>query len=225
MNVPEPVQKLYEALSGIPPEFDKARELLAAYQPTEEELMRVAIELVENVMAEHDAMNKKWPSATSDKTHRGWLYDTFQFLLEHGMNPNTILEKGTTEEDNVMMSFKYLYGADMAANVMRLLLEHGADPNLEMDGGSPFDWIDLGLSFDPIYKKWLCTHLVQCIMVMQAYGGEFDDSVPFVMREGYTSEIFKEFEKFDYRFGKEKGWPGNIHVFEQATGKTVADYV
>ena len=40
---------------------------------------------------------------------------------------------------------------------------------------------------------------------MQAYGGRFDDgTVPFVMRDGLGSEIFKEFEKFDYQFGNEK---------------------
>ena len=41
----------------------------------------------------------------------------------------------------------------------------------------------------------------------------------------YRSEIFKEFEKFDYRFGTEKGHLGPIHIFEKATGTVVADYI
>jgi hypothetical protein len=45
------------------------------------------------------------------------------------------------------------------------------------------------------------------------------------MCEGYRSEIFKEFEKFDYRFGTEKGHLGPIHIFEKATGTVVADYI
>ena len=35
----------------------------------------------------------------------------------------------------------------------------------------------------------------------------------------------KEFEKFDYRFGTEKGHLGPIHIFEKATGTVVADYI
>lgn len=87
-------------------------------------------------------------------------------------------------------------------------------------------WVEMELHIDPIYERLYCDNLVQCLLVMQAYGGKFDDgTVPFVMRDGLGSEIFKEFEKFDYQFGNEEGAPGYIHVFERATRKIVADYV
>ena len=53
---------------------------------------------------------------------------------------------------------------------MRLLLEHGGDPNLDVDSLTPLSWMDDELCIDPIWKRWCCDHLVQCLMVMQAYG-------------------------------------------------------
>lgn len=47
----------------------------------------------------------------------------------------------------------------------------------------------------------------------------------FRCAKGTASEIFKEFEKFDYRFGTEKGHSHLIHIFEKATGTVVADYI
>ena len=44
-------------------------------------------------------------------------------------------------------------------------------------------------------------------------------------REPSVEEVKKEFEKFDYRFGTEKGHLGPIHIFEKATGTVVADYI
>ena len=233
MNVPEPVQKLYEALSCIPPDFDKAQELLAAYQPTEEELMWVAVELTDNTMGEYrDVMDEGCTSVTLDGMHRNYLYDTILFLLEHGLKPNTVINKGSmSDADNAMFCLKFTDGPDVAARVMRLYMEHGGDPNLyirENYGETLLSNIEFDIYEYGDYEKPDDENLVQCVMVLQAYGGgwigkdkKFHTS--FTMREGYSSEIFKEFEKFDYRTGREEH-PGNIHVFEKATGVTVADY-
>lgn len=229
-NVPEQVKNLYEALSCIPPEFDRARELLAAYQPTEEELMRVAIELAGDTFCEYsDAMSEERPGKKPEHLHRDYLYDEMAFLLEHGLNPNTLLEPDT-DAQNVMINLAFTDGPDVAARVMRLLLEHGGDPNLYVQGETPTTWVDDEMCIDPAYTREYFDNRVQVAMVLQAYGGGWMGKdkkfyTPFTMREGYSSEIFKAFEKFDYRFGEKEGWPGDIHVFEKATGKTVADYV
>lgn len=219
MKVPENVKKMYEVLSCIPPDFEAAKALFAEYQPSEEELMWLAVELIENT---YDEYLDKIPGAT----HRDFLCQTLDFLLEHGLNPNARYGEGTSEEDDVMSALKFVYGPDEGAKTMRLLLEHGGDPNLPTSFSTPINWIDMELCLEPIEDKDLCMNFVQCLMVMQAYGGHFEDgAVPFSMREGYDSAIFKEFEKFDYRFGQERGNPGSIHIFEKATGKVVADYV
>ena len=214
VKIPESVKKMYEVLSCIPPDFEAAEKLFARYQPTEEEMMWLAVELTEN--AYEEAENRKF------------LYRVMDFLLEQGLDPNTRYAPDTTEEENVMSALKFVYGTDEGARTMRLLLEHGGDPNLEMDCWTPFEWIDTDLSIDPLSaeEKDLCENFVQCLLVMQAYGGHFKDgAVPFVMRDGYSSEIFKEFEKFDFRIGHDEEKPGCIHVFEKATGTVVADYI
>lgn len=222
MNVPAAVETMKEALSEIPPDFAAAERLFGNYQPTEEELMWLAVELIENT---YDEYLDKTPGAA----HRDFLCQTIGFLLEHGLNPNTVYGGGTPEEDDAMSALKFVYGPDEGAKTMRLLLEHGGDPNLPTDFSTPFGWIDteLGLEpIDPMEDKDLSVNFVQCLLVMQAYGGRFEDgAVPFVMREGYRSDIFKNFEDYDYWIGTDAGHPGLIHVFEKATGKIVADYV
>ena len=235
MEVPELVKNLYEVLSSIPPEFDRAQELLAAYQPTEEELMWVAVELTEHTMCEYSDMRSGvFPDMIPGYLHRDYLYDATAFLLEHGLNPNTVINEGSMfDADNAMFQLKFTDGPDVAARVIRLYMEHGGDPNLyirENYGETLLSCIEYDIYEFGDYEKPDDENLVQCVIVLQAYGGGWRGKdkkfhTPFTMREGYSSEIFKEFEKFDYRFGKEKGHPGDIHVFEKATGKTVADYV
>jgi len=215
MEISGHVKKLYDALSCIPPDFEAAQALFAEQQPDEQELMWLAVELTENAYEE-------------DAECRKFLYSVISFLLEQGLDPNTRYAPGTTEEDDVMSALKFVYGPDEGARTMRLLLEHGGDPNLETDWGTPFEWIDTDLSFAPLFaeEKDQCENFVQCLLVMQAYGGHFKDgAVPFVMRDGYRTEIFKEFEKFDFRIGHDEEEHGSIHVFEKATGTVVADYI
>ncbi|MFV8290257.1 hypothetical protein, partial [Faecalibacterium taiwanense] len=73
---------------------------------------------------------------------------------------------------------------------------------------TPLSWMDDEMAHSIRFgEDGRCDHLVQCLMVMQAYGGGWHGTDgkfhrPFSMCEGYRSEIFKEFEKFDYRFGQ-----------------------
>ena len=231
MKVSESVKKRCDVLSCIPPDFKTAETLFAEQQPTEQELMWLAVELADNTFGEYrDMLNENCPRVTPGKVHRDYLYDTILFLLDHEMNPNTVVDEHTTEAENIMAVLRFTDGPDVAARTMRLLLEHGGDPNLDVDSLTPLSWMDDELCIDPIWERWCCDHLVQCLMVMQAYGGGWHGTDgkfhrPFSMCEGYRSEIFKEFEKFDYRFGTEKGHLGPIHIFEKATGTVVADYI
>lgn len=231
MEASETVKRMYDALSCISPDFAAAKALFTEYQPSEEELMWLAVELTENTFGEYgDMLNEKCSSVMPGKVHRDHLYDTILFLLNHGLNPNTVVDEGTTESENVMPELRFTDGPDVAARTMRLLLEHGGDPNLDIDSDTPLTWIDDELCIDPIWERHYCDHLVQCLMVMQAYGGGWEGKdgkfhQPFLMREGYSSKIFKEFEKFDYCFVEDENDPSSIHIFEKATGKIVADYI
>lgn len=172
MKVSESVKKMCDVLSCIPPDFKTAETLFAEQQPTEQELMWLAVELADNTFGEYrDMLNENCPRVTPGKVHRDYLYDTILFLLDHEMNPNTVVDEHTTEAENIMAVLRFTDGPDVAARTMRLLLEHGGDPNLDVDSLTPLSWMDDELCIDPIWERWCCDHLVQCLMVMQAYGG------------------------------------------------------
>ena len=236
MNVPAAVETMKEALSQIPPDFAAAERLFGTYQPTDEELMWLAVELTDNTFCEYG--DWLWEKTASEqpreKQHRDFLFDTISFLLERGLKPNAVIDADSLgEEDNAMFLLQYTDGPDVAARVMRLYMEHGGDPNLYLKSGygdTLISEIEFEIYEYGSYKKPKDENLVQCVMVLQAYGGGWDGKdgmfhQPFTMCEGYDSTILKEFERFDYRIGAEQGHPGPIHVFEKATGKIVADYI
>ena len=167
MKVTAQVRKLYSVLSCIPPDFEMAETLIAMHRPSEEEMMWLAVELAENTFGEYgDALVGGNLSAAQVRLHRDYLYDTVHFLLEHGMNPNTIVDQGTTETANIMADLRFTEGPDMAARTMRLLLEHGGDPNLEGCTLTPMIWMEMELHIDPIYERLYCDNLVQCLSLI-----------------------------------------------------------
>ena len=92
MKVSESVKKMCDVLSCIPPDFKTAETLFAEQQPTEQELMWLAVELADNTFGEYrDMLNENCPRVTPGKVHRDYLYDTILFLLDHEMNPNILL--------------------------------------------------------------------------------------------------------------------------------------
>lgn len=219
----EQIQQLYELLSQLPPELDTARKMMESEHPSELELAWLAKEVVDNTFSEYRDLIVDKTLEAPGSLHREYLYQTVEFLLEQGLNPNIVVDN----EENVMFGLEFTDGPDVAAKVMRLLLEHGGNPNLYVVSDNLVSEIEFEIYEYRSYKKPKDEHRVQLTMVLQAYGGHWpkDNSVTYTMRDGYKAEIFKEFEKFDYRTGYEAGSPGYIHIFEKATGKTVADYL
>ena len=151
MKVSESVKKMCDVLSCIPPDFKTAETLFAEQQPTEQELMWLAVELADNTFGEYrDMLNENCPRVTPGKVHRDYLYDTILFLLDHEMNPNTVVDEHTTEAENIMAVLRFTDGPDVAARTMRLLLEHGGDPNLDVDSLTPLSWMDDELCIEQI---------------------------------------------------------------------------
>lgn len=219
----EQMQQLYELLSQLPPELDTARKMMENERPSGLELAWLAKEVAGDTFGEYgDSLCDETPAAPGS-LHREYLYQTVEFLLEQGLNPNITVD----DEENIMFELKYTDGPDVAAKVMRLMLEHGGDSNLYVVSDNLVSEIEFDMYEFGEYEKPRDEHRVQLTMVLQAYGGHWpkDNSVTYTMRDGYKAEIFKEFEKFDYRTGYESGSPGYIHIFEKATGKTVADYL
>ena len=227
----ERMKRLYGLLSQIPPEYDAARRMLEAEKPGEEELAWLAAELVNDTFGEYrDWLHNGAPMAVPGKRHRDYLYQVIELLLEQGLNPNAVVQRKSGEKENALMNLCYTDGPDVAAKTMRLLLEHGADSNVYVDLNTPLTSVDEGMHIAPIYERWFFDNLVQCAMVLQAYGGYWIGGdkathTPFLICGGDGAEMFKEFEKFDYSFGNAEGHPGYVHIFNKDTGEIVADYI
>ena len=56
MKVSESIRKMCDVLSCIPPDFKTAETLFAEQQPTEQELMWLAVELADNTFGEYRDM-------------------------------------------------------------------------------------------------------------------------------------------------------------------------
>jgi hypothetical protein len=106
-------------------------------------------------------------------------------------------------------------------------LEHGGNPNLVVDGESVFSDYDFEVMFR-INEGENVAYIIKCWLVLMSFGGRFSDgSLPVNMAEGYTPDIFKNYEKFSWNIEyieKRQDSPDQwtMHIYETATGVEVA---
>ncbi|MBR6513575.1 MAG: hypothetical protein IKT46_01950 [Clostridia bacterium] len=107
---------------------------------------------------------------------------------------------------------------------MRKLLECGGDPNINIDGEHWFSYVDFKIVFDVVElnNKRLFDIEFKVWLVMMGYGGYIKDhECPVKMNTGYTPEIFKRFEDFDYRIEHiPNDWI--MHIYRKSNGEEVA---
>ena len=218
-------EEMNKLLSEYSPDWEKIKDVLNKNTFTQEELARLGIEATDRCFCEYrDALD---PDVSEISLERLWsrnLFQTISLLLDYGMNPNMKID-----DDNVMWNTQWVDTPDVGASTLRLLLEHGGDPNLKDDGGETlFEYIGFKVSYDSYGKE--DKHVVQCWLVLMAYGGCWDDGgIPLEMLNGNEVNIFRNFELFDYTIEplpEIPGYYGNwiMHIFNIKTGEEVARY-
>ena len=222
-NVLEGAKALFAA---IPPDWEKIQDVLSTSKFSKEELALIAIDVTDNCFCEYsDAMNPEVEDVTIDTMHSNYLIDSLQILLDHGLDPNTVVE-----DENVMWNTQWVDAPDVGAAALRLLLENGGNPNhlIPAEGETLFDYVAFRVSYDEYLHEWM--HTVQCWLVLMAFGGCWHNgNIPLTMLGGNLVGIFKSFEDYDYTIEPLPQEPGKygcwiMHIFRIETQEEVARY-
>ena len=222
------MERLFQMCSQKPLPLDSVRELLIKEQYPAEQLTQVMIRhLKENCWWEtqdFESTNERKPQ--KHEVFSVCLYELTKLFLEYGLDPNLCYEKETVL--SLMLYIDYQYAA---ADIARLLLENGADPNAITDDQfeeTAFDQIDWDVVFGAleqddrrVYDAW-----VHAWLVMVGFGAKTNvGDVPVKLKDGYSIEMFREHERFDFTIEMTKasrdGWI--MHIFEKETGREVAE--
>lgn len=147
------------------------------------------------------------------------LTEIFDVFLKHGLLPNLIVENRA-----VLQEIRYIYYGNAVPVIARMLMEHGGDPNLRVDGETIFEELDFDIIFDvtELENKKLFDAEFKLWLVMIGYGGKIKNGIsPVELKNGYRAEMFKQFERFDYRIeflGKD--WI--MYIFNKENGEVAA---
>jgi len=218
------LDRLYEACMQIPVQIESVRKILDAENYSPEALSSFMIKFIDdNCFLEtrnYIEDNGKMPE--QHELHCGYLCDLIRLFLEYGLNPNSIHNNQT-----VLSVAAYVDCGYVAANAVRFLLEHGANPNMIIDGESTFDELDFDIVFGSfeqedrrMYDNWIHTW---CVMI--GYGGKPSNGTPpLKMKEGYTFDLLRNHEEYDFFIEKNKDAPEGwiLHIFERESKIEIA---
>ena len=226
-------QQLLDALMTIPPDLATAKKLLQQECFSSDEVTKVAMRYADECFLDiadkfrtdpDDRISFSGfmpPAGVIPGLHSTYVYDVVKFLLDYGLDPNSIID-----EDNIMEMLLYVDNEYVAADTIALLLEHGGDPNQIIDGESVFQQIDFGIWFDAVelYIRWRYDAWVHTWMVLLAYGCE-DPGIK-VFRE-YNSDTLFDLKKLryhrNYYFGLSyEDQERVIHIYDKNTFWEVA---
>lgn len=219
------INKLFELCNKLNPNLAEIEQYIISSKATPEEITHASIRLAEENTSEihgFDYTEKTKPSPEDlITTNWGNLFDLF---IKYGLLPNLIFTTDGINYYNIMTAIRYIDNGDIAPIIMRKLMECGGNPNLKINGEEFFSEIDFNIVFDVVEQenKRLFDIEFKLWLVMMGYGGYIKDhECPVKMKKGYTQEIFKDFEDFDYTIERiPKDWI--MHIFRKDSGEEVA---
>lgn len=233
----EKSEQLLNILLNIPPDFSAAEKLLQQECFSSDEVNKVAMRYTDECYLDvadtfcldpYDHISPPGfipPSEVVPERHSTHLYDVIKLLLDHGLDPNAIVD-----EDNIMEMLLYVDNEYVAADTMALLLEHGGNPNLNMDGQSVFGMVDFEVWFGSVEQalRWRYDVWVHVWMVLLAYGGKIAGKEQIVQAFlEYESNALFDLQKFknhrNYYFGLSyEDNERKIHIYDKKTFWEVA---
>ena len=152
----------------------------------------------------------------------------FDVLLTNGLDSNLVICDDGKECDNIILALENLDVDGLNARIARNILSHGGTPNIPIENDTTvFQEIDGDLVIDinlGLYpRKWMLDRAVKFWMVLVGFGGRIvDGRSPVEMQSGYSHEILKDFEKFDYKILYEGRREFDMHIIDKESGDVVA---
>jgi len=218
------MERLYKACMQIPVQFSQIKQMLDEGNYSSEDITSAMLKFVDDAcfLETREFVNTNGRIPLKQELHIGYLYELIVLFLEYGLDSNLIIN-----DETVLRALTYVDYDCVAADAARLLLENGADPNMDIDGESAFDSIDFDVIFGSfeqedrrMYNSW-----VHLWLIMIGFGGTpRNGTPPLSMQEGYSFEILRNHERFDFSIEKTSPDPDGwiMHVFDKLTGEDVA---
>ncbi len=227
MGMKKHIDELTELCKEQPFNTEKIQNYISRYNMGSEAVTRAALALCEYgefSVKEYIWQHEKEPRPEELVTYN-WE-DLFNVLLSNGLDANLVICDDGRNYENILQSIQFLDDGDLNARIARNILLHQGTPNIIIDGEPLFREVDGNLMIDinlRLYpEKWMLDNAFRFWLVLVGFGGLIiDGRSPVKMCDGYQTEIFREFEKFDYRitYNTEEF---DMEIFERDTGKVVA---
>ena len=223
----ERINSLVQLCKEQPFNVEKIQAYILGNKLNSEEITRAAIELCEYGMFAYDEFryhNKRDPEPQELETYH-WE-QLFDILIENGLDADRVFCDDGINYENILQSVQYFDDGDLGARVLRNILTKGGNPNILIDNYPFFAEVDSDFIMDiqmGLYpEKWQVDNVFRFWLVLIGFGGNLNnDSCTVEMINGHSPEIFKDFEKFDYRIV----WENNdfdMRIFDKETGVLVA---
>lgn len=207
------------------PDLKKVDAHIRDNQMSAEEVTYAAIRVSEKgeyEIVDHIYRFDCWPEQEDLLTNE-WV-GLFDVFIDHGLDANMVFPAGGPDNDNIMWSLHTIQNGDIGPTILRNLLQKNGDPNTVVLGTNFFQDMDWDLLWDVREgtEKWLFDIHFHFWLVLMGFGGYINDhQCPVKLKDGYSVEMFREFERFDYRITHEGGdW--TMHIFIKDTGEEVA---
>ena len=157
-------------------------------------------------------------------------------MLNRGMDPNQLVTEEPPGEDPEENSYHTplisvtQYGEDSAsAESLKMLLEHGGNPNTvySFEGSGAFDENVFGFYVDNEFINGpdLDYGSFYGLLLCAAYGGRNPDGyTPFEMLVELPISIFKDYNRYWYKYEQHENYSSTLYIIEKETGKRMAKY-
>ena len=221
------IDALVELCKAQPFSTEKIQNFISQNNMGSEAVTRAALALCEHGMfafGDYLSIHGKEPSPHELATYN-WEA-LFNVLLENGLDADLVICDDGRNYENILQSIRFLDDGDLNARIARNILLLQGTPNTIIDGETLFGEVDGSLMIDinlGLYpQKWMLDNAFRFWLVLVGFGGLIvDGKSPVNMCDGYQVEIFRDFEKFDYRITYNTK-EFDMEIFEKETGTIVA---
>lgn len=206
---------------------ERAERYIKENRLTGEEVTRCAVRLCDEIG--YERVDFVWANGREPEeeelTARN-LAEIFRVFIDNGLDPNLVICDDGVNYENIMQSLLCVDYKNYGAEILRSLLRAGGDPNVLIDGRSLFEEADIDFVIDvemELYPyKWQMDNAFACWLVLMGFGGKVKNmDCPVNMQNGYKTEIFRDFEKFDYRIIRSEN-DFTMEIFFRETGEPAA---
>ena len=221
------INDLYQLCKEQPFDVEKIKFYIKNNNMNSEEVTRVALKLCDHGMFSYQDFiyhNERDPQREELATYNWELL--FNVLIDNGLDANLVICDDAHNYENILQSVLFFDDGDLAARVLRNILSKGGTPNVVIDNTPLFVKVDAefitDMEMDLYPYKWQFDNAFRNWFVLIGFGGVIEDGkLPVNLCEGYTTHIFKEFERFDYRIAYiEKEL--ELQIIEKETNAIVA---